>query len=103
MTAFQIDDRQAPHPDRTRAIRMHTFIVRSTMHCHATHSRQQRRIGHRAVELDDSVYAAHSLRTTDPERCGGPGFRPALVDEATIDRPIARYRSSPVAFGLYEA
>jgi hypothetical protein len=38
---------------------MHAFVVRAAMRDDAPHRRQQGRISRLAVELDDSVYAAH--------------------------------------------
>ena len=59
MSAGEVDDRQAAHADRARAVRVEALVVGPAMRGDARHGRQQRRVGGLAVKLEDAEDTAH--------------------------------------------
>ena len=72
VVAGKIDDGKPAHADCARAVRMHALVVRAAMRGNQPHSRQLGRIRAHAVELNESVYAAHDVSAIASTRSTGP-------------------------------
>ena len=59
VAAAQVDDRQAAHRDAAGAVDVHAFVVGAAVAREVAHRRQQCRRDRPAVEVDESVDAAH--------------------------------------------
>ncbi len=62
VTAADVDDRQAAHPQRERTVDVDTLVVRAAMDGEPPHRAQAVGRRGRAVELQDAVDAAHGVR-----------------------------------------
>ena len=59
----EVDDREAPHADGARAVRVKALVVGPAMHEDPAHCGHLRRVGCNAVKPDDAVDAAHCQGT----------------------------------------
>src|SRR5437763_15075886 len=73
MSAGDVDDREAPHPNCGWAVDVRAVVVRTTMNRDAPHLTERLRGRRAAVEVEDAVNAAH--------RCYPAGLLVACCDE----------------------
>jgi len=59
MAADHVDDRQATHAHRERAIDMRSFVVGTPVSRDSTHPLEHARSGRGAIEAENAVNAAH--------------------------------------------